>query len=72
MTKKRKNIKKTRRHYTKRIVKSKRATISKRKGIITSSLIDYCKSCHRKRIFKENRSGHFCCIKCGWRNPDDW
>ena len=34
--------------------------------------IEYCKRCHRKREFKEDKQGHYRCSKCGWRNPEDW
>ncbi len=53
--------------HSRRKVKRSKVKYTRRGG-----LTDYCKSCHRKRVFKENRGGHFHCSRCGWRNSDDW
>ena len=62
----RKRISKKRKYHPKRKV---RRTKVKKTRI---NLIDYCKACRRKRVFKEDKAGHFRCSKCGWRNPKDW
>lgn len=36
------------------------------------NLIDYCKRCHKRRVFKENKAGQYQCNKCGWRDSNDW
>ena len=63
--------------YSRKRISKKRKYIPKRKirhsKVINAGIIDYCKSCHRKRVFKEDKkSGWFHCSKCGWRNPEDW
>ncbi len=51
------------------ITKHRRKPRTSNKSIVME---DYCKSCHRRTVFKENKAGHFHCSKCGWRNSDDW